>query len=96
MGTSSCEPPWPVAAAVSELSAEKRRPSQLRQLRRSLGEQRAEIELLIVTVRASTLDVVETICRWRDREARARAILAGGGVLSGSSQHGRRAASPEP
>ena len=87
------------AAATEALVGAAQLPSQLRQLRRVLSEHRAEIEMLVATVRMSTLDVVETICRWRDRDARARASLAGASTASASSssggaEHGRRAASP--
>jgi hypothetical protein len=88
------------ASANDALVGAANLPSQLRQLRRNIEEHKAEIIQLVTTIRESTLDVVETICRWREREAKTRAQgngLGGGGGSSSrvaTAVQGRRAASP--
>lgn len=63
------------AAAHEAYRASAQLPSQQRQLRRTLVELRAEVEAMVTTVRGSTLDAVETIDKWMEREAKARASL---------------------
>lgn len=85
------------ASANDALVGAANLPSQLRQLRRNIEEHKAEIIQLVTTIRDSTLDVVETICRWREREAKTRAqgsSHGGSSSRAATAVQGRRAASP--
>lgn len=63
------------AAANEAYHTSSQLPSQQRQLARTLLETRNEIISLINILRNSTLDAVECISRWIEREVKARATL---------------------
>jgi len=64
-------------------------PSQQRQLSRTLFDTRNEIISLINILRNSTLDAVECITRWIEREVKARATLTSSRGTSPNTRRGK-------